>query len=1150
MNSQQHNDLEKTQRMREALEQTVSARDFSSAAMESLAEHMRNSEDKVSFDLVRNLLDTVEAENFGSETDFRLETEDVSLAESSYDKNSSDGEDGVGRYKVLGHLGTGAAGQVFEVQDLNFDRKIAVKFLHPQAADRSDRMFDFINEAKLSAQLEHPNILPIHDVNISDSGMLYFSMQKASGKSLKDLLDDFQDEGHLSKDIRDINDRVTIIMKVCDAIAYAHSRGIVHQDIKPSNIMIGQYGEVVIVDWGTATYVDEARSGRGELVGTPIYMAPEQARREQPDYTSDIYCLGSTLFHILLLRFPTWSDNLDTFWEMKKQGIINPVTRDERKHVPGPLLSIVLKAMDPEPGLRYKSVRDLLTDLKAFQSGQKVKAHRDSIVDIWKRLYRHNKRAVWVAAVGLVFVAILGLVLYNELLKSQSEWNVYAVEDFDDMQAGGLSEDWTGLTLRRYNSNTMSEHVVGQGEMWSIADGRLRYKGPGISDSQVNLTYRHKIPGDIRIEFDYYPGRDGSIPKMYLGGKHRYEGYVTHLVAGNSRVSGYITREPVNEERLEVQYRGSGNLTQGAVPVDITAGERYHIRYERQGNYIRMYINGFELFNVYDVDVLTGPQYQQFGIEVSGGYDGVHTFDNFVISNRPLAQKVSPLTVADTYFRLGDYEQAVAYYEALIDAYPGTDVRAFSLYRMGRCLIRSGEYARASMLLKIFLNEFPEHDLHNYVLYELGRSYAQNDNISEAKVWFGKISVDAHENVRQQTLIAILYYYTRSYPDVGKWNPVILDHPEQIFGDLDVVKYLYKIEGEWDYWSDKLQITLYRSHPVWMSIPYMHLRMGNFDHLIKRYKNVHFHYAVFDALRLLGQGERIKEFHPNEKGLYRNVLLDTGQYERYLAEFSANESAMKRYWWHTGEFDKYEELEGSLSKSRKASILIRQQRYTDVIQQYPDQDWQLIDAYRGLGQFENITPERFPAHKKEVEFARIMAGDERGVIAESYPTQRWHVRATCSLLLKALQAGDHELASEYITSLEQRPFDYWRTSVEDISIDRFIIPLFARYLLDEGDVDKEAFFGKVKQVLEFRENNRILYIHYIVKALTEDDPELPLKYARRTEDEFLTGMRYEVLGQTSRAMEFYRRSVEEQAPHKYNVLTRFAQWRLKVLDNQ
>ena len=180
----------------------------------------------------------------------------------------------------------------------------------PEHRGDGEAISHLIREARITASLAHPNVLPVYDLDLDGTGRAYFSMKKIEGRSLGDIL---LQSTMAQRDalIATSNQVVTIFIGITQALAYAHQRNIVHQDIKPENIMLGDFGEVLVVDWGSAERLEPGVVPR--LYGTPLYMSPEQSRREAVDERSDVYCVGSTLLHVLLLRLPMWSENVDFF---------------------------------------------------------------------------------------------------------------------------------------------------------------------------------------------------------------------------------------------------------------------------------------------------------------------------------------------------------------------------------------------------------------------------------------------------------------------------------------------------------------------------------------------------------------------------------------------------------------------------------------------------------------------------------------------------------------------------------------------------------------------------------------------------------------------------------------------------------------------
>ena len=270
------------------------------------------------------------------------------------------------RYELGAVLGRGGSGQIFAARDLTLGRDVAIKVLYPDIATNPVRLERFINEARITAKLEHPYILPVYDLEVPENGDAYFSMRVANGLSLGEALRKAATEETPPVQIATIRDRITVFLKILDALAFAHSKGVIHQDIKPDNIMLGNFGEVLVVDWGTAI-AREAGGGKNErLIGTPAYMSPEQARRERADERSDVYGLCATFFQMLTLRHPTWESDPDAFWTKKREGIVDPPTADERARIPGPLLDLTLRGLAANPNNRYQSVDELRAALQVY----------------------------------------------------------------------------------------------------------------------------------------------------------------------------------------------------------------------------------------------------------------------------------------------------------------------------------------------------------------------------------------------------------------------------------------------------------------------------------------------------------------------------------------------------------------------------------------------------------------------------------------------------------------------------------------------------------------------------------------------------------------------------------------------------------------
>lgn len=295
------------------------------------------------------------------------------------------------KYHISRPLASGGMGHLYLVHDRDFKRTTVMKFLIPELKNDNTIVKNFIREAQVTAQLEHPNIVPVHDVGYMPEHGIYFTMKYIQGESLADILERLE-EDHPDYTARyDYVALLTVFRRVCDAVAFAHAQGHLHRDIKPHNIMVGEYGEVLLMDWGlsrkfrsrhASQKVDFADmvhhrpgEGRGKIIkGTPGYMSPEQAAglNAQMDVRSDVFLLGATLYHIFTF-FPPYLGT--TVSEVLQNARTCDYLRPEQLQfgdmdIPTEVCRIMARAMAPRAHDRYQSVDDLTEDLDALLHGR------------------------------------------------------------------------------------------------------------------------------------------------------------------------------------------------------------------------------------------------------------------------------------------------------------------------------------------------------------------------------------------------------------------------------------------------------------------------------------------------------------------------------------------------------------------------------------------------------------------------------------------------------------------------------------------------------------------------------------------------------------------------------------------------------------
>jgi tetratricopeptide (TPR) repeat protein len=299
------------------------------------------------------------------------------------------------RYVVRQELARGGMGRISIAEDTLLHRTVAIKqLLSPSPA----LVARFQHELALTARLQHPSIVSVHDGGTGPDGDPFYVMRLVSGEPLDRAI----------ARCADVPARLGLLahgIAMVDAVAYAHSQGIVHRDLKPANVLVGEFGETVVIDWGLAKDLrDPGDAARELVIGTPSYMPPEQARGERADERSDIYALGAVLYHVLAGSPPYSGGSATQIVNAVIAGPPAPLV-DRAAAIPPDLLAIVAKAMARDPSDRYPTAANLAADLKRFQRGQLVGAHRYSNWQLVRRWVARHRAAVVVAAIALVVVA-------------------------------------------------------------------------------------------------------------------------------------------------------------------------------------------------------------------------------------------------------------------------------------------------------------------------------------------------------------------------------------------------------------------------------------------------------------------------------------------------------------------------------------------------------------------------------------------------------------------------------------------------------------------------------------------------------------------------------------------------------------------------
>lgn len=306
------------------------------------------------------------------------------------------------RYALRELIARGGMGVVYAAEDEKLHRRVALKVLD-SAGTNAELTQRLIREARILAQLEHPGIVPVHDVGTLPDGRVFYTMKFVEGLRLDQVV----------KQLDSLPQRLRLFLRICDAVAFAHARGVLHRDLKPANVMVGSFGEVLVMDWGLAKILQEPAvaeetvfvsspkklsgeedtqttvvTGHGTVMGTPGYMSPEQERgeTERIDARSDVFSLGALLKFVAASSVPATG-----------------------RRLPRALNAICAKASAIEPNSRYAGVSELAADVSRFLDGLPVSAYSENILEKTRRFYQRHQVAILLIT---AYLAMRFLVLY------------------------------------------------------------------------------------------------------------------------------------------------------------------------------------------------------------------------------------------------------------------------------------------------------------------------------------------------------------------------------------------------------------------------------------------------------------------------------------------------------------------------------------------------------------------------------------------------------------------------------------------------------------------------------------------------------------------------------------------------------------------
>ncbi len=678
--------------------------------------------------------------------------------------SNGSGGTSAGRFRVLRPHARGGLGEVFVAHDEELGRQVALKEIRADKSDHQLVRSRFVLEAEITGNLEHPGIVPVYGLGCHDDGRPFYAMRFVQGDSLKQAIEQFReklprlDATAYNLELRDLLRR---FIDVCNAIAYAHSRGVLHRDLKPDNVMLGKYGETLIIDWGLAKATGQRPSDRSRapeaalvppsssdqvltqgVLGTPSYMSPEQASGRLDDLSpaTDIYSLGATLYALLTGRPPVQGSTLDSTLEYVKRVRMLP-PRIVCNRVPSALSSIAMKALSLRPEDRYASAQALAEDVQRFLADEPVMAHRDPLSARLCRWVRTHRTMASTAAATCVLGA-LSLAVIAGVVTSKNAELVDANATIDearqlaegrlDLAMTSIEDYFTGVSEEALRGNQLSDDLRDR----LLAKPREFYEQLTTDlSSKANPSERER---EMLARGHYMLGRVLAI----LGRS------AESIQQSEAAVSGYaslISEEPRNPEHRE-------SLAQSLTNLGLTQYLRGQL-----DSALRSHRRSVALL---DVLVSEYPGDSSFGNSLAGS-----------LSNLGLVQA----SQGDFGSAVASYDRSVMLRASLVGEFPeDAEYRkglAGSLINLGQTQASQGQlvsgvasYSRSVSLWEKLVGEFP--DVPEYrdglvrSLTGLGIAEASQGNL-EAAIVFWTRSVSSSE------------WLVEEYPSVPKHREVL-----------------------------------------------------------------------------------------------------------------------------------------------------------------------------------------------------------------------------------------------------------------------------------------------------------------------------------------------------------------------------------------
>lgn len=569
------------------------------------------------------------------------------------------------KYKFRKSIGHGGMKVVIQVKDRDTTRDIAMAIL-PDAQSRPKRdILRFVEEARITASLEHPNIVPVHDIGVDQHGSPYFTMKLIKGENLASVIRKLHDGDPEYLENYTLDKLLLIYIKICNGVAFAHSKGVLHLDLKPENVQLGDFGEVIIMDWGLAKVITEKEADEtaspetdfpilendtrdGVRKGTPGYMAPEQAagKNSEKDFRTDVYSLGAILYSMLTYRNPLRGKTLkEMLGETVNGMIVPPSKRAPERLIPSGLEAVVLKAMAVRPSDRYRGAKELRNDVLAFLSGYATHAERATPLKKALLFARRHRITVLSVSVTLFLLLVTGLYAMMEFSRQHGDWIMAYERDFT---VPGASLD--GIA---FYDGTLTAAVPA----WKISPAGLKmHRGEWLWLSDT------KIKENVKIILKVLCTSSGNALEICLNSK------LEPLKAWWQLPRGYSFHTSGYRGSMDLIYKNEkGDVPEiiSAAATKIENGKVNTIEIGRVNETLSVSVNG-HLLSAVDLFPLAGREYERIGLRSFGSSSVLYSIEVYRLA---LPMKASPVIAGDALVETRHFDDAIDKYLTIADDY-------------------------------------------------------------------------------------------------------------------------------------------------------------------------------------------------------------------------------------------------------------------------------------------------------------------------------------------------------------------------------------------------------------------------------------------------------------------------------------------------